>query len=82
MNQQNTKGSLSGQEVVVLVYFGEQAWFESVFSNMACDFDIMVEVNLNQGDHSFLKNNSQDISRKFQDIWDIFPGHFLLEQIR
>ena len=34
-----------------------------------------------QGGHSFLKNNFQDISRTFQDIWDIFPGHFLLDQV-
>ena len=36
---------------------------------------------LKQGGHSFLKNNFQDISRTFQAIWDIFPGHFLLEQV-
>ena len=35
----------SGQEAGVLVYSGEQALFGLVFSNMACDYDIMVEIN-------------------------------------
>ena len=36
----------SGQETAVSVYSGEQAWVTLVFSNLACDYDIMVEVNL------------------------------------
>ena len=35
----------SGQEVSVLVYFGEQVWIGSIFSNMACYYGIMIEVN-------------------------------------
>ena len=35
----------SGQEVAVIVYSGEQAWVGSLFSNMACDYSIMTEVN-------------------------------------
>ena len=35
----------SGQEVSVLVYSGEQVWIGSIFSNMACYYGIMIEVN-------------------------------------
>ena len=47
----------------------------SLFNALSMDKVLM------QGGHSFSKNNFQDISRTFQDIWDIFPGHFLLDQV-
>ena len=76
MNQQNTKGSLSGQEVVVLVYSREQAWFESLFSNMACDYDIMVEVNL-----KFCKSQSGELCQNIFQVCSIYINYVCTIQI-
>ena len=39
------KNELRMDKRPILVYFREQAWVESVFSNMACNYGVIIEVN-------------------------------------